>query len=110
MAAADAFALSSGMPCLLALLAFFFPRLIIIILALSGYIGQAYQTVLWPLLGFFFLPYTTLAYAWAMNTAGNVSGIYLFVVIIAVLLDLGTIGGGGASTRSRTVVVRRRTR
>jgi cytochrome b561 len=94
------------MPCLLALLAFFFPRLIIIILALTGYIGQAYQTLLWPLLGFFFLPYTTLAYAWAINTAGNVTGIYLFVVIVAVLLDLGTIGGGASSRR--TVVVRRR--
>jgi hypothetical protein len=97
------------MPCLIALLAFFFPRLIILILAIfTTYMSSAYQTVIWPVLGFFFLPYTTLAYAWAINTAGSVQGVYLFVVIIAVLLDLGTIGGGGASTRTRTVVVRRR--
>jgi hypothetical protein len=37
-----------------------------------------------------------------------VTGIYLFVVIVAVLLDLGTIGGGASSRR--TVVVRRRVR
>lgn len=60
------------------------------------------------MLGFFFLPYTTLAYAWAINSAGSVQGIYLVVVVLAVLLDLGTLGGGGATTRTRTVVVRRR--
>lgn len=83
------------MPCLLALVAFFFPRLVIVLLVLfSDYIGRAYQTVLWPLLGFFFLPYTTLAYAWAINTAGSVHGWYLVVVVVAVLLDLGVVGGG----------------
>jgi Mg2+ and Co2+ transporter CorA len=39
-------------------------------------------------LGFFFLPLTTLAYAWAMNSKGSVSGLYLVVVILAVLTDL----------------------
>lgn len=86
------------MPCLLALLAFFAPRVVIVLLVLFGdYIGRAYQTTLWPLLGFIFMPYTTLAYAWAINSAGSVSGVYLFVVILAVLVDLGVIGGSGKS-------------
>jgi hypothetical protein len=57
--------------------------------------------VLWPLLGFFFLPLTMLAYAWAVNTNGTVTGIYLVVVIVAVLVDLGIVGGGARSGRQR---------
>lgn len=97
------------MPCLLAILAFFFPRVVIAILALfTGYMASAYQTLLWPLLGFFFLPYTTLAYAWAINTGGSVTGIYLVVVVIAVLVDIGVLGGGARARRRRTVIVERR--
>jgi hypothetical protein len=96
------------MPCLLAGVAFFFPRLVIILLVIFGsWIGTAYQSTLWPLLGFFFMPYTTLAYALAMHNNNNsVSGLYLVIVVIAVLFDLGSWGGGGHS--SRTVYVKRR--
>jgi hypothetical protein len=56
--------------------------------------------VLWPLLGFFFLPYTTLAYAWAANSTGHhVAGFPLVVLVFAVLVDLGVIGGGRAARR-----------
>lgn len=90
------------MPCLLALLAFFAPRLVIVLLVIfSDYIGDAYRTVVWPLLGFFFMPYTTLAYAWAINSHGSVSGGYLLVVVLAVLVDLGVIGGSGGSLKSK---------
>ena len=95
------------MPCFLVLIAFFFPRLVLILLALfSNYLANAYNNLLVPLLGFFFLPYTTLAYAWAKNSHGGVDGIYLIVVIIAVLVDLGVLGGGAKARRSRTVVVK----
>ena len=95
------------MPCLVALIALAAPRLAIILLVLfSDYIGRAYQTVLWPLLGFLFAPYTTLAYAWAKNTNGTVDGIYLIVIIIAVLVDIGVLGGG-ASTRRERIIVKR---
>jgi len=87
-------------PCLLAAIAFFFPRFAILLLVIFGdYIGRAYATTLWPLLGFFFMPYTTLAYAWAKNTNGSVDGLYLIAVVVAVLVDLGVIGGGGSSAR-----------
>ena len=36
-----------------------------------------------PLLGFFFMPYTTLAYAWAQNSNGSVDGFYLVAVVVA---------------------------
>jgi hypothetical protein len=95
------------MPCLLALLAFFFPRVVIVLVVIfSDYIGAAYKTVLWPLLGFLFMPYTTLAYAWAINANGSVSGLYLIVVILAVLLDLGVLGGGARTKQARVVTTR----
>jgi hypothetical protein len=93
------------MPCLMGCLALFFPRLAIILVWLfSDYLGKAYETVLWPLLGFFFLPLTTLAYAWAVNTNGTVSGIYLVVVVVAVLIDLGLLGGGAEGGRRKYMV------
>jgi hypothetical protein len=95
------------MPCLVGILAFFFPRLVIILLALfTGYM-DVYRTLLWPLLGFFFVPYATLAYAWAMNAHGSLQGGYLLVFIIAVLVDIGVIGGGERARRVRVVKVRR---
>jgi hypothetical protein len=78
------------------------PRLALaLVFIFSNYLGRAYDTMIWPLLGFFFMPLTTLAYAWAVNTHGTVTGIYLVVVVIAVLMDLGLVGGSGASARKR---------
>ncbi|MCK6476047.1 MAG: hypothetical protein L6Q35_04365 [Phycisphaerales bacterium] len=90
------------MPCLLAILAFFLPRTVIVLLVIfSDYIGRAWQNDIWPFLGFFFMPYTTLAYAWAMNSTGKVEGIQLITVILAVLLDLGSIGSSGSQAIRR---------
>jgi hypothetical protein len=84
------------MPLILGCFALLAPRLVIILVVLfSDYIGNAYQTLLWPLLGFFFLPLTTLAYAFAWHSGdGSVQGIGLVIVVLAVLVDLGLIGGG----------------
>jgi hypothetical protein len=96
------------MPCLLASVAFFFPRLVMVLLVIFGdYIGRAYETTLWPLLGFFLMPYTTIAYAYAKNAHGSVEGLYLVLVVVAVLFDLGATGGGSKQT---VVVKRTRTR
>ncbi len=83
------------MPCAIILLLLGLPRLAIILMVLVGdYIGRAYDTALFPLLGFFFMPYTTIAYAWSMNTFDSVRGLGLVMVILAVLIDIGVIGGG----------------
>lgn len=90
------------MPCLIAIIALGFPRLVIVLMVIfSDYIGNAYQTVLWPLLGFFFLPLTTLAYAYGMNSNGSISGWYLALVVLAVLIDLGMLGGGAKAGRGK---------
>jgi hypothetical protein len=88
------------MGCALGCLALAAPRLtIVFIVIFSNYIGRAYETMVWPLVGFLFMPLTTLAYAWAINSNGSVAGMHMVVVVVAVLMDLGLIGGGGASAR-----------
>ncbi len=90
------------MPCLLAFLAIFFPRLVIVLVFLfSTYLGDAYDTAIWPLLGFIFLPLTTLAYAFGINSVGSIQGIYLVLVVLAVLVDLGSLGGGARTRQVR---------
>src|SRR5215471_12188032 len=89
------------MPCFVGCLAVFLPRLALVLVWLfSNYLGEAYQTFLWPLLGFFFLPLTTLAYAWAWHYGnGSVNGLGLVIVVLAVLIDLGLLGTGESSRR-----------
>lgn len=81
------------MPCCVSLLALAAPRIaLVLVWILSDYLGRAYETVWVPLLGFLFLPTTTLAYAWAVNTHGEVKGFPLAVVVLAALIDLGALG------------------
>ncbi len=88
------------MQCLMGCFALSFPRLaLVLVWVLSSYLQNAYETVLWPVAGFFFLPLTTLAYAWAVNSNGTVTGFYFVVVVLAVLVDLGLLGGGARSGR-----------
>jgi hypothetical protein len=76
------------------------PRFAIVLVVLfSDYIGRANETMVWPFLGFLFMPLTTLAYAWAINSGGSVEGLRLGVVIVAVLMDLGLIGGSAAGRK-----------
>jgi hypothetical protein len=90
------------MPFLVGCLALAAPRFAIVLVVLfSDYIGRAYESVLWPLIGFFFLPLTTLAYAWAINSNESVEGIHLVVVVLAVLIDLGLLGGPASRRRRK---------
>jgi len=83
------------MPCLLVVLAFFAPRLVLAMLAVfTHFLETAYESFLTPLLGFFFMPVTTLAYAMAINWNGSATGIYFFMVLLGALMDLGVLGGG----------------
>jgi hypothetical protein len=88
--------------CLLSLVGWFFPRLVIVGLWLfTDHLSRAFQTVVWPVLGFLFLPYTTLAWVIAQNFGGGLNGFYLVGFVIAVLLDLGFFGSSGHSFRQR---------
>jgi len=90
------------MPCLVGCLALFTPRLALFLVWLfSDLLQQSFKTVLWPVLGFLFMPLTTLAYAWSIHQAGSIQGGYLILVILAVLFDLGLIGAGARGRRKR---------
>jgi hypothetical protein len=90
------------MPCFVGCLALAMPRFaIVLVVIFSDYIGRAYQTALWPFIGFLIMPLTTLAYAWAINARGSVAGFHLVVIVVAVLIDLGLVGGS-ASRRRRS--------
>ena len=90
------------MPCLLVILILAFPRIALVFLFLfSNYLDRAYHGLVLPLLGFLFLPLTTLAYAWMVNTGQPTAGINLLILIIAVVIDVGGIGGGEYHRRSR---------
>ena len=88
------------MPCLLLILALSFPRILLILIAIStNWFQAAFNTVFWPILGFLFMPYTTLAYMAAMlNNNHSVSGGWLILVVVAALVDLSH---GGFARRKR---------
>jgi hypothetical protein len=94
------------MPCLLVLIALASPRLVLLfIYLLTDWFSKSFATSTWPILGFLFMPFTTLAYMAAMINNGHVlSGWWVVLVIVAVLVDLGAVFG----SRRRKIVVRRR--
>ena len=89
------------MPCLLALLGAFFPRVLLVLFWLTGYGGRAFETMLVPLLGFLFMPFTTCFYAIATNSFGGLQGMGLFLLILGVIFDLGGWGGTHSSAKRR---------
>ena len=91
------------MRCLFALIALLTPRVLMcFVWLLTDWFGRAYQTVLWPVLGFLFMSYTTLAYMAAMlHNNHSVSGGWLVLLVVAIVVDLGHWGAGGRTTRRR---------
>ncbi len=88
------------MPCLFIALGIAFPRVILALLFFfTRYLDRPYRGLLIPLLGFFFLPLTTLIYAVIINSGHSVGGFYLIALVISVVADLGLIGGGAKSRR-----------
>jgi hypothetical protein len=88
------------MPCLVGCLALAFPRLALVLVWLFGgnFLAKAIPGFLWLVLGFVFLPLTTLAFAFAVNsfsTHGQVTPFGWLLVGVAVLVDLGLLGSGG---------------
>ena len=91
------------MGCFLALLALISPRLVLFILWIfSDTLSRAYDSWIVPLLGFFLLPWTTLAYAvmWDIGTR-KVNGFEWFIVILAFFADLASYAGGRSYQSSR---------
>ena len=90
------------MPCLVLILFLAFPRVVLVAMfLLSNYLQRAYHGLLLPILGFFFLPLTTIVYAWMVNSAMPLEGINLIILIVAVVIDIGGLGGGEYHRRRR---------
>jgi len=94
------------MGCLVGCLALAFPRIALLLVWLFGplgYLSRPFPGLLWPALGFLLLPTTTLAFAFATNSldpAGGVSPFGWLLVVAALFVDFGLVGGGGRAARS----------
>ncbi|MDQ6704557.1 MAG: hypothetical protein M3Z85_01200 [Acidobacteriota bacterium] len=90
------------MPCLLPLLVVFFPRIAILLLYFfTNFFAHFANNLLIALLGFIFLPLTLIAYTYMFNQRMPHDATFMIVMIIAVVLDLGLLGGGHYSRRYR---------
>jgi hypothetical protein len=82
-------------PCLLVLLVVAFPRIVLALMFfLSTYLQRAYHNLLILLVGFIFLPLTTIVYAWLVNSHLPLEGVNLIYLLVAVIVDVGGWGGG----------------
>jgi hypothetical protein len=95
---------NSGVPCLLVIVLLLFPRVVLVLMFIfTNYLERAYHGLLVPLLGFLFLPLTTIVYAWLVNSRLPLEGINLLYLILAVVIDAGGLGGGEFHRRQRYV-------
>jgi hypothetical protein len=87
---------SDFVPCLLLFVILLFPRVALALMwFFSTYLQRAFHGgLVLPVLGFIFLPLTTIVYAWELNSGMPAAGINLVWLLIAVIIDLGGLGGG----------------
>jgi hypothetical protein len=86
--------------CILVVFALLTPRFIMFLLWLfSDYLNHAFSSGWWGLLGFLFLPTTSIAYAVAQNefttATGGLEAAGIIVIVLGVVLDLGLLGSSG---------------
>jgi hypothetical protein len=92
------------MGCFVALFALISPRLALFVVWLfSNVLSRAFDSWILPLLGFFLLPWTTLAYAafWDWGAGHHVTGFEWFFVVLAFLADLSSHAGGRRAQLAR---------
>lgn len=82
--------------CVLALLVFFGPRVLLVFAWVFTRWFDAIGSTLVALAGVIFLPWTTLAWMYTyFQNGGQASGAYVLLLIAGVIADLGAYGGGG---------------
>lgn len=83
------------MGCLLLLLALISPRLALFGIGIfTNLLSRAFESWLVPLVGFFLLPWTTLAYVVMWSSADRVFGFEWFLVGLAFAADLASYARG----------------
>jgi hypothetical protein len=90
--------------CFVALFALISPRLALVFVWLfSDWLGDAFDSWVVPLIGFFLLPWTTLAYALMYEVGtSRVSGFEWFIVVLAFVGDLSTYAGSNTVRERET--------
>ena len=88
--------------CCWILIAFAFaPRFALFLMwLLNDRISMAFGGVLVPLIGFFLMPWTTLVYT--LVAPYGLGVLDIFVLVLAVIADLGAWGGGAKSRKSHS--------
>jgi hypothetical protein len=89
--------------CFVILFALISPRLaLFFVWVFSDWLSHAFDGWVLPVLGFFLLPWTTLAYAalWEYGHNG-VTGFEWFFVILAFMIDLSSLGAGSRARAAR---------
>lgn len=89
------------MCCILSILVLLGPRFLAIFWWISNPArwDRAFSTALWPILGILVAPWTTLAYV--SGQPGGFDGFDLFIVALAVIMDIASYAGGGYGNRDR---------
>jgi len=92
--------------CLFAIVALITPRFILILLWLfTNYLNTAFSSGWWGLLGVFFPPSPTIAYAIAQNEFTTVTGVVeatgIVLIVLGIVIDLGLHGGSGRGVARR---------
>ena len=70
------------------------PRVVLVLVYNNSYYLQhAFNAFTFPIYGFLFLPVTTLAYSWMINTGQPVTGYGFLILIASISIDLGSLTG-----------------
>jgi len=88
------------MGCFVVLLALIAPRIVLFFVwVFTPYVSRAFNSFIWPLLGFIFLPFTTLIYALVWTPGVGVTGWAWLWVALAFILDVSWHSGSGYQAR-----------
>lgn len=92
------------MGCLVVMLGAFFPRVAVLLiwLARPAIVSAAFDTVLIPLLGIIFLPFTTLLFLIMYTPGVGLTGWDWLWLGIAVVLDVGNLGASSYNAAKET--------
>ncbi len=90
--------------CLLVLGTMVMPRILLFVHWITGSFAKSdtWETWWWPLLGFFFLPATTLAFGLChVYGGGEFTFWWMVAMVVAVIYDLSSHGSAGAKGSKR---------
>jgi hypothetical protein len=90
------------MGCVISLLLTAAPRLVLLFIWLfTARVQLVFEGWIWPLLGFLFLPFSTLAYVLFYDPVTGMSGLSWLFVGFALLFDIGAWAGSYYANRHR---------